>query len=343
MARRAGPHAQLMMELARARPRPDRVRELVAPGIDFDALRGDLERRRLLPLLGTRLCALDVAPGPFCTAVARARTAARALGLARQLETDQVLAALDVPALALKGTALAEAAHGDLGMRMGADIDVLVAREDLPVAVARLREHGYTTVDDDEPVLHAVMVHPTRTPVEVHWRVHWYETEFGRALLENPDAPHTAGSLLLVYARDGFSGLRLAADIAAWHDRHGGQGLLDDLAVRYPRLLPTWRAAAVVTERVVGVPATAWLSDARGPGPRGRLAVRVANPADAGVPAQRAADVLLVDCLLAPATALPTVIRREAGTAPGGRRTAHLTKKGARCVRSLVTALSVSQ
>jgi hypothetical protein len=340
MRYRPTPRDLLMAELARARPRADRVAELVGGGIDFDALRVDLEHRRLLPLLGTRLCALGAAPPAFCKAVEQARTAARAFGLARQLETSWVLDTLGVPALPLKGTALAEEAHGDLGMRVGADIDVLVAREDLRGAVGRLQAQGYRVVDDEEPVMHTVLVHPARTPVEVHWRVHWYETQFSRALLANPDAAHTGASLLLIYARDGFGGLRLAADIAAWHDRYGGEGLLDDLAGRYPRLLRTWRAAAQAAEQVVGVPATAWLSDPTGPDLRGRVAVRLANPADRGVREQRAADVLLVDCLLAPRTALPTVIRREVGTAPDGRRATHMAKKTARCVRALAAALA---
>ena len=46
-------------------------------------------------------------------------------------------------------------------------------------------------------------------------------------------------ALLLYYARDGFAGLRLAADIAAWWDANGRglpDGALDDLVGAYPAL-----------------------------------------------------------------------------------------------------------
>ncbi len=331
--------ARLLAELARARPDPDRVAALAA-GVDTVALRGELERRRLLPLLGGRLCALAPMPAEFCSAVESARTLARAVGLARQMETEWVLETVGVPALPLKGTTLAQDAHGDLGLRSSSDIDVLVAREDLPAAVERLRSHGYLTQDEDLPALHVLMYRPGRVHVELHWRVHWYETEFARELLANPDVAHTGASLLLFYARDGFHGLRLAADVAAWHDRHEADGLLDELALRHPGLARTWSAAALAAERIVGVPATSWLSSDAGLDRRARLAVRLANPAEIGVAAQRAADILLVDLLLSPVVALPTVIRREAGTAPDGRRGAHLLKKAARCARSLISAMT---
>lgn len=302
----------------------------------------------MLALIGGRLVeSADAAlPSEFISRVAAARTAARAAGLAQQVETSELLELLEgrgIQAVALKGTGLAEAAHGDIGLRVSGDIDLLVPAGELHEAVAGLRNAGYSApLDpvgrDGFPALHFRLDHPLRTSVELHWRVHWYEPAFSADLLAARDEAMWGGALLLFYARDGFYGLRMASDLAGWWDRHEvvvGGGLLDEHVRRYPALARTWHVAAVVAERVVGVPATAWLTGARLPDRRSRLAARLSNWNESGDPDQLAANVASVDGLLAPPSALPAVVRRELQTAPDGQRLRHVAKKGSRCAAGL--------
>jgi hypothetical protein len=120
--------------------------------------------------------------------------------------------------------------------------------------------------------------------------------------------------LLLFFARDGFHGLRHAADIAAWADRHGlahGQAILDEHVACYPDLAPALRAATRSAERHAGVPATALLSDAAVLGRRGRLAVALGDWAAEGDRDQLAANIALVDGLLSPPSGRREFVRRQ--------------------------------
>src|SRR5205814_8803590 len=100
-----------------------------------------------------------------------------------------------------------------------------VAPEHLKRAVEVVRELGYARPTDyvdssGLPLLHFALVHERDElpPVELHWRIHWYETRFARERLLAPDgAPDwrpapvdELAALLLFYARDGFTGLRQA-------------------------------------------------------------------------------------------------------------------------------------
>jgi hypothetical protein len=249
-----------------------------------------------------------------------------------------------IRALGLKGPGLAEAAHGDPGLRISGDVDLLVAPEDLHRASELLVAEGYERPTDPLgpgglPHLHLEMRHPAAPSVELHWRVHWHETAFSRDLLADPSAANAGAALLLFYARDGFYGLRLAADVAAWHDRHAAglpaAGLLDEHAGRDPELARTWRAAAAAAARTAGIPATAWLS-APGPLDRGeRLAVRLANWSWSGDPDQLAANIWLVDALLAPPGQRVQWTMRMLDSAPGGRRIPHAAKVWSRNAAAL--------
>jgi hypothetical protein len=213
--------------------------------------------------------------------------------------------------------------------------------------VALTRTEGYEARNDRRrrdglPDLHVELDQPRLPAVELHWRVHWYESGFSAAALARSE-PEADGirrarpadelaMLLLFFARDGFYGLRNAADIAAWSDRHGladsAGGVLDEHAARYPEIGPALRSAALTAERHAGVPAAALLSDAEALGHRGRLAVALGDWAAAGDRDQLAANIDLVDGLLSPRGALWDFVRRQllAGGPEGSRRSAHAAK-----------------
>lgn len=118
------------------------------------------------------------------------------------------------------------------------------------------------------------------------------------------DGPEQLAALLVFYARDGFQGLRLAADIAGWWDRFGDPsqtGLLDPVAASFPSIAHVLDAAGGVCQQLVGVPVHALRAGAASPRRRRRVAEELTNWRLNGSAHQLQADVTLVDWLLVPA------------------------------------------
>jgi hypothetical protein len=347
-------------EARRKRTLP-RIRALAASA-DADTLLRYLGERRLLGLIGSRLeklvphVAASVSEG-----AAAARKAARLQAMAIDAVTVRLARQCEeagIPALPLKGPRLARALYGDAGLRASSDVDLLVPAGGLERAVALTRAEGYEPRTgpvrrDGLPDLHVELEQPRLPPVELHWRVHWYESAFSRTSLAHSEPDRDGirraqprddlAMLLLFFARDGFHGLRHAADIAAWWDRHGAsygaRGILDEHASRYPELAPALRAAAVSAERHGGVPAGALLSNSRTPGRRGQLAVALGDWAAEGDRDQLAANVDLVDGLLGPRGLTRDFLRRQLLTPPvrtlGPDGSASLWARGVHAAKTL--------
>jgi hypothetical protein len=212
-------------------------------------------------------------------------------------------------------------------MRIAGDIDLLVAPDDLERAEAALCAEGYepsSTTGRRLPQLHRALEHRSLLPVDLHWRVHWYEASFSGDML----ARSTAGAdgvlaaapsdelaaLLLYFARDGFYGLRLAADIAAWCDRHLGDAPpqpLEQVIAGYAGLRPALETATQVVERFTGVPRSALVSDPQPLRGRTATAARLSNWSQLGERDQLMANISLVDGLLAPRGGAAAFLRRQ--------------------------------
>lgn len=323
------------------RPRVLELLELV----DFERLAGILAGRRLLPLMGARLEALgpDRLPQTFCHEVGAATQRDRARAIALKTLTRQLTTRLEsagVRTLVLKGPLMAEALHGDPGLRAAFDIDLLVDLADVPEAIQLLGLEGYRTGGDGArtgriPELHWVLWHERLPRLDLHWRVHWYERTFSRDMLKAAADDHERlrrplpedelASLLLYFARDGFVGLRLAADIGAWWDSrtpHPDAPILASRMRDHPELSRAWMTAARVSERFTGVPARRLLAP-NALDRRSGLAVRLADWSQQGDPAQHAANASLIDGLLSPPRGRTSFLRRrllppEATLAPPG-------------------------
>jgi Uncharacterised nucleotidyltransferase len=318
----ARPEEELMLALcgtAQRRRQLEASISALAQRVDYGLLGHLMARQRLLPVLGARL--LELAPRSVPTGFAeqlRETTArARARGLVLETLDWQIRRDLElagIAALPLKGATLSRALYGDPGMRSSGDIDILVELEQLDQAAAALAPRGYRRAGGEDEVrrrLHLTLEHPKLPPVELHWRVHWYEEEFSRRMLwrseagadgARPRPPDELASLLLFFARDGLTGLRLATDAAAWWDLHaplGEAAALDRVVAEAPALRNALLAAAITLERLVGIPAAAMLS---GPSPprRARLATRLADWTVSGDLDQVGANITLVDWLLSP-------------------------------------------
>ena len=304
--------------------------------VDWRQLARTLHMRRLLPTLGPRL--VELAKGhtsdDFQATVDHAVDAGRRHGIFLQLVARRAIAMLadaGIRCSALKGPLLGEAIYGDPGRRPSGDIDLLVPPEQLQVAVEVIRALGYGAPSDyvdasGLPLLHLMLVHDRgELPVvELHWRVHWYERRFACDRLL-PPVPESLGhwrpapadelaALLLFYARDGFSDLRLASDLGAWWDVCGADlpvGALDELLRTYPALARVIGAALEVAERLVGLPAPLLVGNSPTLGFRGAVAVRLANPHPTASRSQLYADMGLIDGLLIPRGGFGAFVRRQ--------------------------------
>lgn len=302
-----------------------RIGELSAR-VDEDRLLATLMRQRILLLAGARR--LEAAPGTvpdsFRARLEAARAAARVRGMAFATLTARLTATLEaagIPAVALKGASLSEEIYGDEAVRDYDDVDVLVPAGELDRAVAQAGTLGWAPPSSGgRSPLHRRLIHAGGAPpLELHWRIHWYETRFASELIDRSrvvdgrrrlDPCDQLAALLLFYARDGFAGLRLAADLAAWWDRHGSSATIGALVRRMPEhepLAAAWRTSLAVAAAVTGIAATPPPARSR----REALARRLVNWDLRGDPDQIIANVSFVDGVLAPAGGLRAFLRRR--------------------------------
>jgi hypothetical protein len=304
--------------------------------VDWSLMADLLRERRLLPLLGPRLVELAEghAGNQFAATVNQALDAGRRHGVFLQMIATRVAGALadaEIRCAALKGPALSEMLHGDPGRRISSDVDLLVAHEQLHDAVDVVRGLGYTAPTDsiDQqglPLLHFALIHEhgLLPPIELHWRIHWYERSFAGERLLPPDGEFTdawrpaaideLAALLLFYARDGFIDLRLATDLSAWWDAFGARldpGALDRLIRAYPALEHVLRAAVKVAENIVGLQLPTPAGKKVKLNGRSHVAVRLATPYPHVSEAQLLADVGLIDGLLTPRGGFRAFLRRR--------------------------------
>lgn len=307
----------------------------LAEAADWTLLADLLRAGRLLPTLGPRLIELvgDRGGGSFAAAVSEATAAGQlqdALLLMIGERLHGALGEAGVRAAELKGPRLGADLHGEAGRRLSSDIDVLVEPGQLDAAVEVARSFGYAPPSDHVeanglPLLHFTLEHEQGElpPVELHWRVHWYESRFAaeRLLPATPGSPvewrpapaDELAALLLFYARDGFTGLRQATDVSAWWDRHGGElttGGLDEIAAAYPELARVLAVASRVAARTVGVPADLVTAGGKLDN-KGGLALRLANPWPYASSQQLYAEIGLIDGLLAPPGGFAAFFRRQ--------------------------------
>ena len=300
-----------------------RVAEL-ARDLDWPRLLERLKSMNVLGLIGTRL--LDV-PGAsfdpeFDRHLEHALEHTRRRALLVEVETLRLWGLLEdagIRAVAVKGPFMARSLHGDAALRPSNDVDLLVKPADFTRALDTLGTEGYVPVKGTlwreglplfETTLHAAQ--RWRPPVDLHWRMHWYDTSYTDRFVDaatahdgEPRRPTPIDELvmlLLVFSRDGLWGLRPVADVAAWWDLHGdvvGADCLRPVVEEYPKFRDALSAALRVMERLGGVPAGRLLASAGDLGPRAARASRLARWCGDD-PDDYHAMVSLIDLLLAP-------------------------------------------
>ncbi len=322
------PEAELALLLAGTRGRreghAERIRTL-AGAASPDRLVTELAGQRMLPLLGARLLeyAREGLSSTLITEIESAISSSLRFGAAQELAMRYVVGHLErqgLPCLPVKGQSLSRVIYGQPGFRSATDIDLLVSMDDLQNAAAVLEQEGFETIEAARnrgrtPLLHVVLRAPPGSglpAVELHWRLHWYEQAFSAETLERSHVDASGSrrarpsdelaALHLFYARDGFVGLRFAADIAAWWDAFDEAdpgALLRETMIHHPSLRPALRAATRVCSRLVGTDqcdSSGMPKSLRREG----LAVRLANWSRRGDREQVSSNVALIDALLSP-------------------------------------------
>lgn len=338
LAAPATPESELLRRLchtASARAEAaDRIAEL-AGRVDFDVLTSLAMEQLLLPLAAHRLeeSCPGLAPDGFREAAARQARQARFRGTLHQTLAASLVARLEdagIRAVPLKGPLLAEALYGDPGLRPSGDLDILVDPAQLDAAVDVVMANGYGPTTDlvwqeGLPLLHHGLPpeRPDLPPVDLHWRIHWYETSLSASMLGRSEANPVWGrrlqaedeltALLLFYARNSFIGLRLAADLAAWWDTRGQE--LSEPPLRpaieaHPELRRAITGAAVAAQRLVAFPAERALGERAPVDRRTERAVRLTNWDLRGPQGDWQTVCAAVDWLLAPPRHLGSFARR---------------------------------
>jgi hypothetical protein len=302
---------------------------------DTDRLMALLEPLHLTVLVGGRLLALEARVEPrFEQQVRLATEVARQRGQAHELMTLAILGTLEragIRALPLKGSVLARDVHGDVASRSAGDIDILVAAPDLRGAIAAVEGMDWrwqrpVSRNGELPVLHETLTHPMMPRVELHWRVHWYEDRFAADALTRAEqcVDHEPlrmrpadglAALTLVYSRDGFSGLRMAADVAAWWDTMCfGQDvdqLVGAMAAEYPALAGPLLVGTQLLGALVALPTRPQAQPFRW-----NVAAELATPFYEGGLVQVGTNASLIDLLLAPPSGSGASLRREIQKVP---------------------------
>jgi hypothetical protein len=319
VANRYSAETELVLLLAstaeRRRLRHQRICDLAA-AVNDEALGAEVSRQGIGLVIVRRMVELGIATDRLTTSFREARkdNGPKALAVeGRTLQAVRALEAAGIQAMPLKGPGLAQVAHGALEMRSSVDIDILVSPGDVEDSLGVLKQLGYSRHPAAlRSKVHVALSHPDpeRPPIELHSRLHWYGDAFSSRILREgkkdeegirkPSPPAGFAALLLFYAKDGFAGLRLPADIAAYADALKSDTWaeeLDELVAFDPDVSPALRVASVVAQRIVGtrpVPSALPLSG------REDLASRLANWRLSGDPDQMRAVIRLVDALLTP-------------------------------------------
>jgi putative nucleotidyltransferase-like protein len=168
--------------------RNEAVRTAAAGPIDWPRFLRVARRHQVIGLVheGLTRARPDVPPGIAREIGAQSTALVREnLAMAREaLRIQRLFGDADLPVLFVKGAALAVLAFGNLGLRAGQDIDLLVADETLPAATALVLHAGYRRFDPPPDISDAQLrlLMPLRKDlgfvdqatglrIELHWRL----------------------------------------------------------------------------------------------------------------------------------------------------------------------------
>jgi Uncharacterised nucleotidyltransferase len=168
--------------------RTEAIRTAGAGPLDWPCFLRVARRHQVIGLVheGLTRAQPDVPPEIIGEIGAQAATLVREnLAIAREsLRLQRLFDEADLPVLFVKGATLAVLAFGNLGLRSGQDIDLLVDYETLPAAITLISQAGYSRFDPPSDISDAQLrllmplrkdlgfVHQaTGFRIELHWRL----------------------------------------------------------------------------------------------------------------------------------------------------------------------------
>src|SRR5947209_6060871 len=183
---------ELAHALVVGNPEVERIAQLVRE-VSWEAFTRELYAQRLLVLLGQRLVRLGQpgVPDDFARLVAKATTESRERSRLFEVLSIDALTALEaagVRAIPLKGPIYSAWLHGDSGIRISTDIDILVAGDSMFDAIRVLAAQDWLPPVRPFvlPRLHHHLRRRDGGPVlELHWRAHWYEGRFSTEMIKS--------------------------------------------------------------------------------------------------------------------------------------------------------------
>ena len=176
-------YLQVVAALSRIPVEPqslERIANLVDGGLDLDAVIEQAKMWEVEPAVFGNLRAhfAHAIPADKLAEITEKERLARALALSRTLqvaELSRAFSAEKIPAIVLKGPALAIEAYGDCSRRIFADIDLLVPKEELRRAHKLVVGRGYTPKFGEHMAdrlvrgQHALEFSGSGPNIEIHW------------------------------------------------------------------------------------------------------------------------------------------------------------------------------
>ena len=228
-------------------PKPARPADAPQADFDWSWLEQAARQHGVLPLVARQLATLE---GPPPQVRERFRAYAAAIALRNQYFVERLAELMSefarnaIAALALKGPLLAQLAYGDPGLRVFADLDMLVRKADVPRAAQLLEHLGFTGDYFDETAFQSGFFHAAEVNfsagdgvvnLDLHWELALGYYPFGPrgdavwerasvATLGPAQLPTLAAEDHLLYiavhaSRHGWPFLSQVCDIAYFADR----------------------------------------------------------------------------------------------------------------------------
>ena len=248
------------------------LRRQVSPGIDWTSLVRDARLHGVVPLVARNLSthAADLVPPPELERLRnqyRAQAARNTLMFGRFLDVSERLRDAGVPAIAIKGPALACRAYGDLSLRQFSDLDFLIRERDLDAIVDTMGEAGYRHLRTGRNWQYVKFQSPEGFNLDLQWGLGpaWFrfpldfETSWDRAVLRDRHgsavlelSDHDTVLLLCGHAtKHCWSKLGWVADLNEYLQSHGHRVDWEELireATRLGGLRSLFLGLALVSE-----------------------------------------------------------------------------------------------
>ncbi len=171
---------QLLLASSRNDNNPDRaqeIRSLCSKRIDWTRVIQKALEHGVLPLVYRSLCVIcpEEVPEPVLTKLRNHYQVNARQSFLFSRELIRILTIFNnngINAIPFKGPVLAEIVYGDLALRQTSDLDIMIMKKDVPIAIDLLKLHGYRLDKKHQFNWEAHFIRSDRScVVDLHWGV----------------------------------------------------------------------------------------------------------------------------------------------------------------------------